>query len=100
MHGLDADEQDAICRETLAVLADPDRSEEVARILPGVRTASISGTQVREEFLNAGQKLPGWFTRPEVAQILMDSYPPRHRQGETPARHRIGPRPRLAGRRR
>jgi sulfate adenylyltransferase len=62
-------------------LPDEDRYEEVARILPGVRTASISGTQVREEFLNAGQKLPVWFTRPEVAQILMDSYPPRHRQG-------------------
>jgi len=62
-------------------LPDEDRHEEVARILPGVRTASISGTQVRDEFLNAGQKLPGWFTRPEVAQILMDSYPPRHRQG-------------------
>jgi sulfate adenylyltransferase len=62
-------------------LPDEDRYEEVGRILPGVRTASISGTQVRDEFLNAGQKLPGWFTRPEVAQILMDSYPPRHRQG-------------------
>ena len=45
------------------------------------RNASISGTQVREEFLNAGEKLPEWFTRPEVAQILMDTYPPRHRQG-------------------
>src|SRR5262249_62262175 len=27
------------------------------------------------------QKLPAWFTRPEVAQILMDPSPPRHRQG-------------------
>jgi len=62
-------------------LPDEDRYEEVSRIPRMVRTASISGTQVREEFLNAGQKLPDWFTRPEVAQILMDSYPPRHRQG-------------------
>jgi sulfate adenylyltransferase len=62
-------------------LPDEDRYEEVSRIPPSARTASISGTQVREEFLNMGQKLPGWFTRPEVGQILMDTYPPRHRQG-------------------
>jgi len=62
-------------------LPDENRYEEVSRIPPAARTASISGTQVREEFLAAGQKLPDWFTRPEVAQILMDTYPPRHRQG-------------------
>jgi sulfate adenylyltransferase len=62
-------------------LPDEDRYEEVSRISSTARTASISGTQVREEFLSAGQKLPAWFTRPEVAQILMDTYPPRHRQG-------------------
>lgn len=62
-------------------LPDEDRYEEVSHIPPTARTASISGTQVREEFLSAGQKLPAWFTRPEVAQILMDTYPPRHRQG-------------------
>nr|NIN01127.1 adenylyl-sulfate kinase [candidate division Zixibacteria bacterium] len=47
----------------------------------GVQTASISGTQVREEYLNNGKELPTWFTRPEVAEILSESYPPRHRQG-------------------
>jgi sulfate adenylyltransferase len=62
-------------------LPDENRYEEVSRVPRSARTASISGTQVREEFLNAGQKLPDWFTRPEVAQILMDTYPPRHRQG-------------------
>ena len=62
-------------------LPDEDRYEEVSRIAPMTRTASMSGTQVREEFLSAGLKLPDWFTRPEVAQILMDTYPPRHRQG-------------------
>jgi sulfate adenylyltransferase len=25
--------------------------------------------------------LPAWFTRPEVAEILSEAYPPRHRQG-------------------
>jgi sulfate adenylyltransferase len=62
-------------------LPDEDRYEEVSRIPPNARTASISGTQVRDDFLNVGEKLPGWFTRPEVGQILMDTYPPRHRQG-------------------
>jgi sulfate adenylyltransferase len=62
-------------------LPDEDRYEEESRIPPTARTASISGTQVREEFLSAGRKLPDWFTRPEVAQILMDTYPPRQRQG-------------------
>jgi len=36
---------------------------------------------VREEYLNRGRVLPSWFTRPEVAEILAESYPPRHRQG-------------------
>ena len=67
--------------DEMMYLPDEDRYEEESRIAPTVRTASISGTQVREEFLSAGRKLPAWFTRPEVAQILMDTYPPRHRQG-------------------
>src|SRR5207247_241403 len=51
------------------------------KIPRSARTASISGTQVREEYLNRGRSLPAWFTRPEVAEILGDTYPPRHRQG-------------------
>ena len=41
----------------------------------------ISGTQVREEYLNTGKELPAWFTRKETAEILKDSYPPLHKQG-------------------
>ena len=41
----------------------------------------ISGTQVRDEYLNKGKELPGWFTRKETAEILRDSYPPLHKQG-------------------
>jgi sulfate adenylyltransferase len=65
----------------LVYLPDEDRYEEVARISPGVRTAVISGSQVREDYLNRGRPLPEWFTRPETAEILADTYPPRHRQG-------------------
>jgi sulfate adenylyltransferase len=46
-----------------------------------VKTLSISGTQVREEYLAKGRLLPAWFTRPEVAQILSDAHPPKHKEG-------------------
>lgn len=67
--------------QELVFLPDEERYEESGRIPPGVRTASISGTEVRERYLNIGRKLPEWFTRPEVAEILAEAYPPRHRQG-------------------
>jgi sulfate adenylyltransferase len=62
-------------------LPEEDRYEEVARIPAECRTLTISGTQVRNDYLNKGLKLPDWFTRTEVADILAESYPPRHRQG-------------------
>jgi sulfate adenylyltransferase len=65
----------------LLYVADEDRYEERARIPEGARTASISGTEVRDEYLRRGRQLPGWFTRPEVADILQQAHPPRHRQG-------------------
>ena len=65
----------------LVYLPDEARYEEVSKIPDGTRTASISGTQVRDEFLSQGRTLPEWFTRPEVAEILADTYPPRYRQG-------------------
>jgi sulfate adenylyltransferase len=65
----------------LVYLTDEQRYEEVSRIPEGATTADISGTQVREDFLSNGKTLPEWFTRPEVAHILGEAYPPRHRQG-------------------
>src|SRR5882762_5468481 len=65
----------------LVYLPDQDRYEEISKAPKDVRTASISGTQVREEYLNKGRRLPDWFTRPEVAEVLEESYPARHRQG-------------------
>ncbi len=62
-------------------LPDEDRYEEVSKVEAGTQTASLSGTQVREQYLNAGKKIPEWFTRPEVAEILSETHPPRHRQG-------------------
>jgi sulfate adenylyltransferase len=54
---------------------------EASAAAPSVRTISISGTQVREQYLNKGRLLPEWFTRPEVAEILAQAHPLRQRQG-------------------
>src|SRR5215213_909135 len=65
----------------LVYLPDEDRFEEVSRIPHGRSTFSLSGTTVREDYLDRGQPLPTWFTRAEVADVLSQAHPPRHRQG-------------------
>jgi sulfate adenylyltransferase len=65
----------------LVYLPEEDRYEESARVAPGRQTASLSGTQVREQYLQKGLTLPSWFTRPEIAAVLAEAHPPRHRQG-------------------
>lgn len=65
----------------MVYLADEDRYEERGHIPTGARTVTLSGTEVREDYLRRGQPLPDWFTRPEVAAVLAKSHPPRHRQG-------------------
>ena len=64
-----------------AYLPDEERYEEISRVRVGTPTASLSGTSAREDYLDRGRLLPAWFTRREVAEILADTYPPRHRQG-------------------
>ena len=65
----------------LVYLPDADRYAEPAQVPPEARVWSLSGTAVRADYLAAGRPLPAWFTRPEVAAILADAYPPRTRQG-------------------
>jgi sulfate adenylyltransferase len=65
----------------LVYLAAEDRYVAREDAPDGAETAYISGTQVREEYLTRGRALPGWFTRPETAQILQDTHPPRNKQG-------------------
>jgi len=65
----------------MVYLPEEDRYEEINKIENGTKTVSLSGTQIREEFLYKGKPLPAWFTRKETAEILAESYPPRHRQG-------------------
>ncbi len=65
----------------LLYLPGEDCYEEADKIPAGTKSLSISGTQVRDEYLNKGTLLPSWFTRPEVAAILAKAYPPGHQQG-------------------
>ncbi len=65
----------------LVYLADDERYEEVNKVPEGKRVFSISGTQVRDDYLAKGKLLPEWFTRRETAEILQQMYPPRHKQG-------------------
>jgi sulfate adenylyltransferase len=65
----------------LIYLNNEDRYEEADRVPAGAESISISGSRVRGEYLASGTKLPQWFTRPEVAEILSEAYPPRHQRG-------------------
>ena len=65
----------------LVYLTDEDRYEERNKVDEGAKISVISGTQVREDYLAKGNLLPEWFTRKETAEILMETYPPRHKQG-------------------
>ena len=65
----------------LIYLPQQDRYVEADQVPAETLTLSISGTQLREEYLNKGRRLPGWFMRDEVATILSEAYSLRHRQG-------------------
>ncbi len=65
----------------MVYLPEEDRYEAIDKVPEGAKVLTISGTQVREEYLAKGRHLPEWFTRPETAEILAETHPPRHRQG-------------------
>jgi len=65
----------------LVYLPDTKEYVEESKVPAGAKVASISGTQVREDYLARGKLLPEWFTRPETAEILARNHPPRHQQG-------------------
>ena len=67
--------------QELVYLPDTDAYIEADHIHPGERVASISGTQVRDDYLAKGKLLPEWFTRKETSEILAGMYPPRYEQG-------------------
>jgi sulfate adenylyltransferase len=67
--------------DEMVYLPEEKHYEEISKISKNTKTFALSGTEVREDFLYKGKPLPSWFSRPEVAEILAESYPPRHKQG-------------------
>jgi sulfate adenylyltransferase len=67
--------------QMLVYLPDEQRYVPVDKVPEGANVSSISGTQVRDEYLAKGRLLPDWFTRKETAQILAEVHPPKHKQG-------------------
>jgi sulfate adenylyltransferase len=67
----------------MVYLPDEGRYSPVDQVPAGTRTADISGTQVRDDYLAKGIPLPEWFSRPAVAAILNETSPPKFRQGLT-----------------
>lgn len=67
--------------KALSYLPDEDRYVEETEVPAGANVYSISGTQVRNDYLANGLMLPEWFTRPETAAILAKMSPPRHKRG-------------------
>jgi len=67
--------------QMVVYLPDKDTYVPLDQVPQGEKTADISGTQVRDEYLATGKPLPAWFTRPEIAEVLAHAHPPTHKQG-------------------
>ena len=67
--------------EQMVYLKNEERYEFASKAPKGANIEAISGTKVRNDYLNKGVPLPAWYTRPETAQILLETFPPRHKQG-------------------
>ena len=60
---------------------EEDRYEDARALAAGVTATPISGTQVREWYRNGNENVPAWFARPEIAELISQTYPPRHKSG-------------------
>jgi len=67
--------------KVVVYLPDEDRYEEAEKVSSDTKVASISGTQVRTDYLDKGRPLPEWFTRPETARILAQVSAPLNERG-------------------
>ena len=63
------------------MVPEQEQYEDISNVPEGAPTASIPNTPVVTEYPNNGQNLPGWYIQREVAEILAETYPPRHQQG-------------------
>lgn len=67
--------------EELVYLPDEDRYEEIGSVPAGRKFVSLSGTGIRANLSKGDGKVPEWFMRKEIVDILTESSPPRQRQG-------------------
>ncbi len=65
----------------MVYLPDDEQYRPVDQVPEGAKVNTISGTQVREDYLSKGKLLPEWFTRKETAEILAEVHPPNHKRG-------------------
>ena len=79
-HSAELDVEVVPFRELVYLPDDGDFAEE-SQVAPGKRIFHISGTSIREDYLDNGKTPPDWVLREEVAEILAEARPPRHRQG-------------------
>jgi sulfate adenylyltransferase len=66
----------------MVYLPESDSYAPLDDVEEGTRTASISGTELRERLAD-GREIPEWFTFPKVVEELRRTHPPRSRQGFT-----------------
>ena len=62
-------------------LPEEQRYEDVRKLKSNAVTTQLSGTQAREWYRDGEVDLPDWFVRAEVASVISETYPPRHKQG-------------------
>jgi len=66
--------------DEMVYLPEEDRYEEISAI-GNSKYYSMSGTNIRENYLAQNQKLPNWYARAEVAEMLSPAFPSQHQQG-------------------
>ncbi len=66
----------------MVYVEDTDDYQPIDEVPEGVKTRSISGTELRQRLAD-GREIPGWFTFPDVAEELRRRHPPRKDQGFT-----------------
>ncbi len=74
-------EMKTVLFQEFVYVKEDERYEEVNKVEQGKTIMNISGTDIRENYLQNGKVLPDWYTRSEVAEILMQTYPPKFEQG-------------------
>lgn len=67
--------------DEMVYLANENRYEEISKIPANAKIFALSGTEIRKNYLGKPKKLPEWFSRPPVAEILAESFPVREKQG-------------------